>query len=62
MKKKSRTKIEKFENVELDLDEQTLLSLCLAAHEKDITLNELCNQIILEQIKKEKKKLYRAKI
>ena len=41
------------ETIEIELDEKILLALALMAHEKNITLNELVNNIIREQLKKE---------
>ena len=32
--------------VELDLDDETILFLALKAHEKDITLNQYINEIL----------------
>lgn len=42
--------------VEVDFDKETLFNLMLIAHEQDITLNQLCENILKEQIKKEEKK------
>ena len=39
--------------VPLDLDEATMFSLMQAAHERDITLNELVEDILCEVLKKE---------
>lgn len=36
------------ENIEVDLDNETLLQLCLLAHEQDITLNTLVNNMLRE--------------
>lgn len=33
-------------DVELELDDETILFLALKAHEKDITLNQYINQIL----------------
>ncbi len=38
------------ENVEIDLDDKTFMELSKMAHERDITLNQLCNDIIKEMI------------
>lgn len=38
--------------VEIYLEEDVLLSLCMIAHEKDITLNELINNILREYVDK----------
>ena len=40
--------ISKFVTVELDLPNDVLLGLAMMAHEQDITLNELCNNILRE--------------
>ena len=40
--------ISKLVTVELDLPDDVLLSLAMMAHEQDITLNELCNNILRE--------------
>lgn len=39
-------------DVEVDLDDDVFIGLAQAAHEKDITLNQLCNQIIKEESEK----------
>jgi len=44
------------QEVELDLDNNTILFLALKAHEKDITLNQYINEILkkyLDQLDKE---------
>ena len=46
---------EKMVEVEVELPPETLLALALRAHDEDITLNQLCNRILKEQIEKEKK-------
>jgi predicted HicB family RNase H-like nuclease len=38
------------EEVELTLDNDDLLQLCLMAHKRDITLNALITEILTEQI------------
>ena len=38
------------EEVELKLDNDELLQLCLMAHKRDITLNALVTEILTEQI------------
>ena len=38
------------EEVELKLDNDELLQLCLMAHKRDITLNALITEILTEQI------------
>ena len=40
--------ISKLVTVELDLPNDVLLGLTMMAHEQDITLNELCNNILRE--------------
>lgn len=37
-------------NVQIDLPDRELLQLCLMAHERDITLNEMVNNILREYI------------
>jgi len=41
---------DKGEEVELNLDKDLILKLSLKAHEKDITLNQLFNDILSETI------------
>ena len=36
----------KYENVEVDFDDETFIKLAKMAHGKDITLNQLCNDIL----------------
>ena len=48
-----KLKEEVMETVELDLDEETLLFLTRAAHERDITLNALMVEIIKRKIEEE---------
>lgn len=43
----------KFRKVKVDLSKEVLYELMLTAHEQDITLNQLCNNIIYEEIQKE---------
>jgi hypothetical protein len=38
--------IEKFTNVEVDINDKILFNLMLLAHKENITLNKLCNNII----------------
>jgi len=47
---------EKFEQVEVELDDQILLELALEAHRRDITLNALCNDILQKHIKENETK------
>ena len=42
--------ISKFVSVEVDLSNDVLLSLTMMAHKQDITLNELCNNVLREII------------
>lgn len=42
-----------YKEVELDLDDDLFLSLAKMAHEKDITLNDLVNEILKERIERE---------
>jgi hypothetical protein len=37
-------------DVEVDLSEESFVKLALLAHEKDITINQLCNKILSEAI------------
>ena len=41
------------ESVELDIPDDVLFSLMLAAHERDITLNQMVEVILRDQIEKE---------
>lgn len=36
----------KFVMVDLELDDDILLKLCLEAHKRDLTLNQFCNLIL----------------
>ena len=45
---------EKMVEVEIDFDEDDLLYLYELAHEKDITLNQLINDMLTEFIEEEK--------
>lgn len=40
----------KFEEVEIELEDEAFMALAKMAHEKDITFNELCNIVIKEKI------------
>jgi len=42
----------KYEMVEVEFSDQVFLELARMAHERDITFNELCNDILREQIEK----------
>jgi len=44
--------MEDFVNVELELDDLTILKLALQAHKQNITLNEHINKILRENIEK----------
>jgi predicted HicB family RNase H-like nuclease len=51
----NKTKIKKIDNkskkeVELDLDPDTLLKLCMLAHKEDITLNQFVEKILREKL------------
>ena len=37
--------------VEIELSDQDLLTLTLAAHDRDITLNQLCNSVLKDSLK-----------
>ena len=41
---------EEMVDVEIDITDETFLKLAKMAHEKDITFNQLCNEILREQI------------
>jgi hypothetical protein len=43
----------KTEEVEINLPDDVLFDLMLMAHERDITLNQLCNEILREQLDRE---------
>ena len=38
-------------SVEIELSDQDLLVLTLAAHDRDITLNQLCNSVLASSLK-----------
>ena len=40
----------KYENVELEFDDEELLKYMLFAHEKDMTFNELCQNAVREKL------------
>lgn len=42
----------KYEKLEIELPDDQILFLCLEAHKQDITLNQLCNNILIEQLDK----------
>jgi len=41
------------ETIEIDLDDDLLMKLFLLAHERDITLNQLINDILRDYLEKE---------
>ena len=41
------------ETVEIDMSDQLFMQLALLAHKQNITLNQLCNNILKEQIAKD---------
>jgi hypothetical protein len=43
----------KTQEVEVNLPKDVLFDLMLMAHKKDITLNQLCNEILREQLSQE---------
>lgn len=45
-------KVDTYEKVDVDLDDETFMKLALMAHEKDITFNKLCEQLISDYLKK----------
>jgi len=47
--------VSKMVGVEVDLDDTTFLAIAKLAHEKDITFNEMCVEILKEMIEKEDK-------
>jgi macrodomain Ter protein organizer (MatP/YcbG family) len=51
MKKEKRKN--EFVDVEIDLEDDVILSLAKKAHELDITLNEYINQILTEAMENE---------
>jgi len=50
--KKIQEKKEKSEEVEIELTEKEFNVLANMAHQRDITFNELCNNVLREQIEK----------
>ena len=44
--------MENTEEVEITLDNDELLQLCLIAHKRDITLNALITEILTEELNK----------
>ena len=44
-------KSEEFQSVEIDIPDDDLIKLALAAHDRDITLNQLCNNILATSLK-----------
>ena len=58
-RKKSKTSVEigkdnnEQENrtVEIELSDEDILKLALAAHDRDITLNQLCNSVLKDSLK-----------
>jgi len=42
------------QEVEVNLPDDVLFELMLMAHRRDITLNQLCNEILREQLASEK--------
>ena len=45
---------EKMVDVEIDFDEGDLLYLAMKAHERDITLNQMINEMLTEYIEEHK--------
>ena len=43
-------KSEEFQSVEIDIPDDDLIKLALAAHDRDITLNQLCNNILAKSL------------
>ena len=50
------------ENIDVELPNEILFKLMLMAHEEDITLNQLCENILREQINKMTKKVCIAEL
>jgi hypothetical protein len=46
---------EKMVNVEVEISDEEFLFLAREAHRRDITFNELVNEILIEEISKEEK-------
>lgn len=44
------------EEIEVDLEEETLFQLLLEAHRRDITLNKLVEEILLKEIERHESK------
>lgn len=44
------------EEIEIDLEEETLFQLLLEAHRRDITLNKLVEEILLKEIERHESK------
>jgi len=51
------SKKKKFEEVEIEMNDDQFMKLALMAHEQDITINQLCNNILKEQIDRMEKDL-----
>jgi hypothetical protein len=47
----SEKKSEECQSVEIDIPDEDLIKLALAAHDRDITLNQLCNNILATSLK-----------
>ena len=43
---------DKYEEIDIDIDEQTFLAIALLAHENDITFNQMCNKILKKSMEK----------
>ena len=48
-------KKEKLADVEIEIDSVTFMKVAFLAHEKDITFNKMCNNLISDYIKENKK-------
>ena len=46
---------EKMTNIEIEISDEEFLFLAREAHRRDITFNELVNEILIEEISKEEK-------
>jgi hypothetical protein len=54
MTKKKKEKDNRKE-IEIDLTEHDFYLIAKMAHEKDITFNEMCDEILIEEMDKERK-------
>jgi predicted DNA-binding ribbon-helix-helix protein len=45
-----------YETIEVDISDEELLALAKMAHERDITFNQLVNEILLKKMKEQEEK------